>query len=69
MKLERVHDWMSTDVITVKPMTTLPDAHQLMVVKQIRRLPVLDDTDKLLGIITLGDIRVAEASPATSLSV
>jgi acetoin utilization protein AcuB len=34
-----------------------------------RRLPVVNDAGKLIGILTLGDVRGAEASPATSLSV
>jgi CBS domain-containing protein len=34
----------------------------------IRRLPVVDD-GRLVGIVTLGDIREAEASDATSLSI
>ena len=69
MKQEYVRDWMTEDVITVKKGTALPDAHQLMTIKKIRRLPVVDDHGKLAGIITLGDVRGAEASPATSLSI
>jgi acetoin utilization protein AcuB len=69
MKQEYVRDWMTEDVITVKKGTALPDAHQLMTIKKIRRLPVVDDQGKLTGIITLGDVRGAEASPATSLSI
>jgi CBS domain-containing protein len=60
---------MTPDVITIKGSTSLPDAHQLMTLKKIRRLPVVDDKGDLVGIITLGDVRGAEASPATSLSV
>ncbi len=37
--------------------------------EEIRRLPVIDDEGQLVGIITLGDIRGAEPSPATSLSI
>lgn len=69
MKQELVRDWMTPDVITIKGSTSLPDAHQLMTLKKIRRLPVVDDKGDLVGIITLGDVRGAEASPATSLSV
>lgn len=69
MKKELVKDWMSTDVITVNPKTTLPEAHQIMTNEEIRRLPVIDDEGQLVGIITLGDIRGAEPSPATSLSI
>ncbi len=66
---ELVRDWMSSDVITIRPETTLPEAHQIMTTEEIRRLPVVDDHDRLVGIITIGDIRSAEPSPATSLSI
>ena len=69
MKKELVKNWMSKDVITLKPDATLPDAHKLMMEEEIRRLPVVDDNGRLLGIVTLGDIRGAEPSTATNLSV
>jgi len=68
MKRELVKDWMSTEVITAGPNTTLPEAHQLMVNEEIRRLPVVKN-GRLVGIVTLGDVRGAEPSPATSLSI
>ena len=69
MKQERVIDWMTADVITVTPSTNLPEAHQLMKMHKIRRLPVVDEKNQVIGILTLGDVRGAEASSATSLSV
>ncbi|MCA9942674.1 MAG: CBS domain-containing protein [Ardenticatenaceae bacterium] len=69
MKKELVRNWMTQDVITVKPSTILPEAHQIMMDEEIRRLPVVDDKGILLGIITLGDVRGAQPSPATSLSI
>jgi len=69
MKRERVRDWMTADPITVKLNTTLPELHQIMVSEEIRRLPVVDDEGCLLGIVTLGDVRGAQPSPATSLSI
>lgn len=68
MKQELVKDWMSYDVVTITPDTTLPEAHRLMSEKHIRRLPVVED-DRLVGIVTYGDIRGAEPSEATSLSI
>jgi acetoin utilization protein AcuB len=68
MKQELVRDWMTDDVVTVTPDTTLPEAHRLMTDNQIRRLPVMDD-GRLVGIITRGDVRGAEPSDATSLSI
>lgn len=68
MKDELVKDWMSRDVITITPDTTLPDAHAVMTAKRIRRLPVVD-AGRLVGIVTLGDVRGAEPSGASSLSM
>ncbi|MCB8954627.1 MAG: CBS domain-containing protein [Ardenticatenales bacterium] len=59
---------MNSNVITISPDTALPDAHRLMTENRIRRLPVLDN-GKLVGIVTLGDVREAEPSNATSLSI
>lgn len=69
MKKELVHNWMTQDVMTVQPQTTLPEAHRIMMDEEIRRLPVVDDDGKLVGIITLGDVRGAQPSPATSLNI
>lgn len=69
MKKEMVHNWMTQDVITVTPQMTLPEAHQIMMDEEIRRLPVVDAENFLVGIVTLGDVRGAQPSPATSLSI
>jgi CBS domain-containing protein len=59
---------MTTEVVTITPETTLPEAHRLMSEKGIRRLPVMKG-GQLVGIVTRGDIREAEPSHATSLSI
>jgi acetoin utilization protein AcuB len=69
MTKELVKDWMSTDVITITPDMTLPEAHKLMTAEEIRRLPVVSEDGRLVGIVTIGDVRGAEPSPATTLSV
>lgn len=68
MRKELVKDWMTANVITIEPSTTLPEAHKLMTEHNIRRLPVIDK-GKLAGIVTRGDVRGAEPSGATSLSI
>ena len=68
MKQELVKDWMTRNVVTITPDTTLPEAHRLMTENRVRRLPVMRN-DFLVGIITLGDVRGAEPSGATSLSI
>jgi acetoin utilization protein AcuB len=69
MKTELVKDWMTKDVITIFPNTTLPEAHEIMTNNSIRRLPVVDKRGRLVGIVTRGDVRGAEPSPATTLSI
>ncbi len=68
MRQELVKDWMTRDVLTITPDTTLPEAHRLMIQNQIRRLPVMEN-GRLVGIITRGDVRGAEPSGATTLSI
>jgi CBS domain-containing protein len=68
MKQECVCDWMTREVITISPNTSLVEAHKLMVEKRIRRLPVTHD-GRLVGIVTLGDVRGAEPAHASSLNI
>ena len=68
MKKLSVRDWMTPNPITIDPKTTIPEAHKLMKQSRIRRLPVVEN-GKVVGILTLGDIREASPSDATSLSI
>ncbi|HZQ08094.1 MAG TPA: CBS domain-containing protein [Anaerolineae bacterium] len=68
MEKKFVRDWMTPNPITIDPKTTLPEAHKLMREAHIRRLPVID-RGRLVGIITLGDVREASPSNATTLSI
>jgi len=52
----RIKDWMTSDPITVSSSTTLPEAYWLMVENNIRRLLVVDK-DRLVGIVTMDDLR------------
>lgn len=63
----RVSDVMSTAVICIDSLTTVPEAQMLMKERRIRRLPVIDD-GKLVGIVTLGDVRGALPSEVTTLN-
>jgi acetoin utilization protein AcuB len=63
-----VKEWMTSPVISIPPTTPINAAHQLMQEKGIRRLVVVDG-DKLLGVVTKGDIREAKPSDATTLSI
>jgi len=63
-----VRELMTKPVMIATPQTTLRSAHQLMKEHRIRRLPVLDE-GRLVGIITIGDVKEASPSDATSLSI
>lgn len=69
MKNMLVKHWMTEDVIVGTPEMSLPNAHQLMKDKKIRRLPVVEHGHRLVGIISLSDVREAQPSSATSLSI
>lgn len=63
-----VREWMTTPVYTVLPNTPIATAHKMMKDKNIRRLPVMGNKT-IIGIVTLGDVREASPSNATSLSI
>lgn len=65
----QVREFMTNNPITVHPDTTLPDAAQLMKNGGFRRLLVVDNNHKVLGIITDRDLKQAMPSDATSLSI
>lgn len=69
MKNLLVKDWMSKNVITVTPDTTLPDAAALMRAKRIRRLPVVNEEGVLVGIVSQTDVLEARPSDATTLDI
>ena len=67
MNTEIVRNWMTPNPLTITPQTPLPEAHRLMDEHYIRRLPVIKQ-GKLVGIVTLREIRAAQASNATTLN-
>lgn len=67
MQKNLVRDWMAPHPITIEPKTTVPHAHKLMKEFSIRRLPVVE-RERLMGIVTLGDLRAAEPSDSNLLS-
>lgn len=54
---------MTPTPITVSPTETLTDAMELMAMKKIRHLPVIDADGKLIGMVTDRDLRRAAPSP------
>ena len=63
-----IRAWMTTDVITVSPDTPIANAHQIMKQNKVRRL-VVTEAEKIVGMVTIGDVREASPSDATSLSI
>jgi len=59
---------MHTDLITISPDATLVEARDLIESKNIDHLLVVNDKDKLVGILSDRDLKQNWASPATSLS-
>jgi acetoin utilization protein AcuB len=64
-----ISEWMSRDVITVTPDTSMMKASKILKEKGIRRLPVVDENGKMVGIVTDRDIKEASPSKATTLDV
>jgi CBS domain-containing protein len=62
-----VKEWMTADPITVDTTNNLSTAYHLMRLNSVRRLPVLDEAERLAGIITWGDIREARPKGSGSL--
>lgn len=56
-----VNDYMTSDVVTADPYTSLLEAQRLMGTKRIRSLPVVED-GQLLGLVTRTDMVKVEPS-------
>ncbi|GLC44307.1 hypothetical protein PLESTB_000763800 [Pleodorina starrii] len=53
---KKIKDVMTSNPITVRPETNLENATNILIVKKIRRLPVVDADGKLVGLISRGNI-------------
>ena len=60
-----VRDAMTQPVVTVRPQQELADAEQLMHDHQIRRLPVVEQDGRLVGLVTLGTIAKRDGDERT----
>jgi len=63
----RVRDAMATSLHTCGPDDPVSHALELMSEAQVRRLPVLDETGRLVGILSLADVARASADPASGV--
>lgn len=64
-----VGERMSRNPVTILDTASIDDGLHLMRERKVRRLPVLDATGKMVGIVSDKDLLHAAPSPATSLSV
>jgi len=64
-----VKNWMTTDVVSVGPETSLLKVGKLMKDHHIRRVPVVDEQGMVVGIISDRDVRDASPSKATTLDM
>ncbi len=53
---------MSTDLVTIAPAATLAEAQSLMQENRIHHLPVVDQAEALVGLLTLTDVLAATDS-------
>lgn len=61
--VETVAEVMTEDVITIRPEATIGQAARVMVNKQVKRLPVIDEDGTLIGIISRADVVNAFTKP------
>ena len=64
-----VRDRMSTEPVTILADTPITEALRIMRQAEVRRMPVLDEAGKLVGIVSEKDLLVASPSPVSSLTV
>ncbi|HEX9115347.1 MAG TPA: CBS and ACT domain-containing protein [Anaerolineae bacterium] len=64
-----VGERMTRNPVTISEDANIDDALHLMRERKVRRLPVVDHSSKMVGIVSDKDLLHAAPSPATSLSV
>jgi len=67
MKQQFVREWMTPNPVTIEARSTLADARTMMREFRIRRLPVVHE-GTLVGILTMGDLHIAELTDALAES-
>jgi len=60
----KVREAMTTDIECVRDSDSVAEAASRMEELQLRRLPVVDDNGKLVGIVSLGDLAQSEPDDA-----
>lgn len=62
-----VKDWMTSPAITITKDKTIPEAVKIMRKEKIKRLPVVDENNKLIGL--LSDIEIQEYLPSEATTL
>jgi CBS domain-containing protein len=58
-------DIASSDLVTLEPDQDLDDALKLMAEYQVRRLPVVDEDNRLVGVVSQADVALVGKEKAT----
>lgn len=61
-----VREYMTTDAVTLRDTDRLREAVELVMVRRIRHIPILDRQERLVGIVTDRDIKRTLPSPLSS---
>jgi CBS domain-containing protein len=58
---------MAKDVIAAKPDDPIAEIEELMAERQIRRVPVIDEDRKPVGVLSMNDLAIEAAQPDTRM--
>ena len=58
----KVADCMSSNLVTIDPQQELDEAQRLMAQHQVRRLPVVEEDGKLVGVLAQADVAMSSTS-------
>jgi len=56
----RVSEVMTEEVVCCRPETSLEEARGSMMIRRIRHLPVVNDQEEMVGLISIGDLNAHE---------
>jgi CBS domain-containing protein len=57
----RVHEVMTCEMVCCRPDTDLEEARSVFKNRRIRHLPVVDEGQRLLGLVSIGDLNAYDA--------
>jgi len=57
-----VNEVMTTEMLVCNPSTSVEEARSVMKNRRIRHLPVVDDKERLVGLVSIGDLNAYNAN-------